>query len=45
MTDRSVRRHRTAARRDDALPPGPNLGDELLGEFQRLALGSVQRLV
>jgi len=44
IADRTVRRDRAAIRREEALEPSPTLGDELLGEFQRLALASVQRL-
>ena len=44
ISERTVRRDRLTARRDDALAPGRSLGDELLGEFQRLTLASIQRL-
>ncbi len=42
---RTVRRDRSAIRKDHALTPDLALGDELLGEFQRLILASIQRLV
>lgn len=45
ISDRSVQRDRLAARRADALRPDMQLGDELLGEFQQLTLGSIQRLI
>ncbi len=44
MGESSVRRDRATIRKDEALAPGRKLGDELLGEFQRIALASVQRL-
>jgi hypothetical protein len=44
ITDRTVRRDREAIRKEEALEPSLTLGDELLGEFQRLASASVQRL-
>ena len=45
VTERTVRRDRQAVRRDEAQPPNPALGDELLGEFHRLTLSSIQRLI
>jgi hypothetical protein len=45
ISDRSVQRDRFAARRAAALRPDSELGDELLGEFQQLTLGSIQRLI
>lgn len=44
MSDRTVRRDRAAARQDDAIVPDLYLGDELLGEYHRLTLASIQRL-
>lgn len=44
MGERTVRRDRAALRKEEALAPSRFLGDELLGEFQRIALASVQRL-
>ena len=44
ISERTVRRDRAAVRQTDALAPARSLGDELLGEFQRLTLASVQRL-
>src|SRR5262249_53755391 len=43
-SERTVRRERLAARRDEPVTPDPMLGDELLGEFQRLAHAGIQRL-
>ena len=45
ISERTVRRDRAAIRRDHAVEPDRRLGDELMGEFQRLILASVQRLV
>ncbi len=42
--ERTVRRERAAVRREQALRPDLSLGDELLGELQRLTLAGVQRL-
>lgn len=44
VTERTIRRDRAAARREGAISPEPNMGDELLGEFQRLTYQSIQRL-
>lgn len=44
VSDRQVRRDRAAVRKDEAVTPDLKLGDELLGEFQRIALASIQRL-
>jgi len=43
-SERTVRRDRAIARRADGVPPSRELGDELLGEFERIATGSVARL-
>lgn len=45
ISERTVRRDRAAIRRDHAVEPDLRLGDELLGEFQRIILASIQRLV
>ena len=45
ISERTVRRDRAAVRQDDALAPDAHLGDELLGEFQKMCMGAVQRLV
>ena len=45
VSERTVRRDRAAIRRDHAVEPDTRLGDELLGEFQRIILASIQRLV
>lgn len=44
-TERTVRRDRVAARGEHAIRPDRQLGDELLGEFHRIVLASVRRLV
>lgn len=44
MAERTVRRDRSAARKDEAIAPDLYLGDELLGEYHRLTLASIQRL-
>ena len=44
MSERTVTRDRAAVRRDDALAPDSRLGDQLLGEFERISQSSVQRL-
>lgn len=44
ISERTVTRDRTAIRRDGALSTTPELGNELLGEYQRLTLASIQRL-
>ena len=44
MAERTVQRDRAELRSRDALNPDRKLGDELLGELQRLTLASVQRL-
>ena len=43
--ERTVRRDRQAFRRDHAVQPQLALGDELVGEFERIILHSVQRLI
>ena len=45
MSERTVRRDRSAARKDDAIAPDIYLGDELLGEYHRLTMASIQRLI
>jgi hypothetical protein len=45
ISERTARRDRLAARREAAIAPDAELGDELLGEFQQLTLGSIQRLI
>lgn len=45
MEERCVRRDRADFRRAQAQPPDLRLGDEMLGEYQRLALASIQRLI
>lgn len=44
MSDRTVQRDRAAARKDYAIAPDLYLGDELLGEYHRLTMASIQRL-
>ncbi|MEX0887334.1 MAG: HTH domain-containing protein [Phycisphaeraceae bacterium] len=44
MNERTVRRDREALRRSGAIEPSPGLGDELLGEFERVVMCSAQRL-
>ncbi len=44
LSVRTVQRDRAATRREHALPPSLTLGDEMLGEYQRLTLASVERL-
>lgn len=44
MNDRTVRRDREAIRQAGAIAPSAGLGDELLGEFERLVSCSAQRL-
>jgi hypothetical protein len=44
VSERTIQRDRLAVRRAEALAPGLSLGDELLGEYQRQTLTSIQRL-
>lgn len=44
LPERTIRRDRAANRQDEAISPSLTLGDELLGEFQRFTLASIQRL-
>lgn len=44
INERSVRRLRAAARADRRVSPDPLLGDDLLGEFERLTAASIARL-
>lgn len=44
VSERTVKRDRQAVRQAEALTPGLSLGDELLGEYQRQTLSSIQRL-
>ena len=44
MNERTVRRDREANRRAGALEPSVGLGDELMGEFERVVQASAQRL-
>ena len=44
VSERTVTRDRVAVRRDDALAPDSRLGDQLLGEFEKMTMGAVQRL-
>jgi len=44
ISERTVQRDRDAARRAGAIEPTLQLADELLGEFHRLTLASIQRL-
>ena len=45
ISERTVSRDRAAVRRDHALAPDPLLGDQLLGEYERVSMSCVQRLV
>ncbi len=45
VAERTVQRDRMVLRRDVAIKPDRRLGDELLGEFQQIVLGSVARLL
>ncbi len=44
VPERTIRRDRAMVRREEAVGPSLTLGDELLGEYQRFTLASVQRL-
>lgn len=44
ISPRTVRRDRSAIRRDEAIMPDMHLGDELLGEYQRFVHAGIQRL-
>lgn len=44
MNERTIRRDRTVIRREAGVSPDNALGDELLGEFERIVTGSVSRL-
>lgn len=44
VSERTVRRDRSAARKADALKPDCELGDEILGEFQGYVMSSIRRL-
>lgn len=45
ICERTVRRDRAAVRRENAIHPDLNLGDELLGEFQQVVMCANQRLI
>jgi len=45
VSERTVRRDRSAARKADAVAPHLTLGDELLGEYHAFTLASITRLV
>lgn len=45
VSARTVTRDREAVRRDGAVAPGLTLGDELLGEFERITLSAIARLI
>ncbi len=44
ISERTVRRDRAALRRAGGVAPDARLGDELLGEFERIVTGAVGRL-